>query len=394
MPSVKLTKYLIDKIPLTTSGQVFIRDSELKGFGVRIGAQSKSFFCEKKINGKVNRITIGGYPALSVEQARKMAQEIMVKLLSGIDVAQEKQTARIKRITLGQVYDDFKRSRTLTKKTLSGYDSVMRLYYGDWLDVEVSAISKNMIEDRHLELSEKRGKASANQAGRTIRSIFNFAIGKYELSNGKAVITENPTIRLSQTRQWHHVKRKVGHLKPHELKSLLEEISRLRNRVVADYISFIIFTGCRRAESASLRWENVNLKNRSFILPDTKNHHSLELPLTTHLMELMKIREVLRENEFVFPAKSKSGHIEEPKKIVHALGEKIGHHFTLHDLRRTYITITESLDISHYAIKALVNHKMSQSDVTAGYVQMSVERLREPMQKITDFILNAVDQKS
>jgi len=41
--------------------------------------------------------------------------------------------------------------------------------------------------------------------------------------------------------------------------------------------------------------------------------------------------------------------------------------FTLHDLRRTFITIAESLDIFAYAIKRLVNHKIS-GDVTAGYI--------------------------
>ena len=54
-------------------------------------------------------------------------------------------------------------------------------------------------------------------------------------------------------------------------------------------------------------------------------------------------------------------------------------------MRRTFITIAESLDISGYAVKRLVNHKMS-GDVTAGYIITDVERLRKPMQKITDFI--------
>lgn len=63
-----------------------------------------------------------------------------------------------------------------------------------------------------------------------------------------------------------------------------------------------------------------------------------------------------------------------------------GVHFTVHDLRRTFITIAESLDIPAYALKRLMNHKMS-NDVTAGYIIVDVERLRKPMQLITDYIL-------
>ena len=60
-----------------------------------------------------------------------------------------------------------------------------------------------------------------------------------------------------------------------------------------------------------------------------------------------------------------------------------GIHFTVHDLRRTFIIIAESLDTPAYALKRLLNHKMT-NDVTAGYIVADVERLRKPMQQITD----------
>lgn len=53
----------------------------------------------------------------------------------------------------------------------------------------------------------------------------------------------------------------------------------------------------------------------------------------------------------------------------------------LHDLRRTFITTAERLDIAAYALKRLVNHK-SGNDVKSGYVVMDTEWLREPMERI------------
>jgi len=64
--------------------------------------------------------------------------------------------------------------------------------------------------------------------------------------------------------------------------------------------------------------------------------------------------------------------------------------FTLHGLRRTFITVAESLDISAYSVKRLVNPKMS-NDVIAGYIIADVERLRAPMQKITGYLLKCID---
>lgn len=64
----------------------------------------------------------------------------------------------------------------------------------------------------------------------------------------------------------------------------------------------------------------------------------------------------------------------------------------MHDLRRTFITVAESLDIPAYALKRMLNHKM-QNDVTAGYIIADAERLRKPMQQITDVLLKLMGVK-
>lgn len=66
--------------------------------------------------------------------------------------------------------------------------------------------------------------------------------------------------------------------------------------------------------------------------------------------------------------------------------------FTLHDLRRTFITIAKSLDISVYSLKCLPNYKM-QNDITVGYVVLDTERLRKFIQMITDYLLKAMGVK-
>lgn len=81
--------------------------------------------------------------------------------------------------------------------------------------------------------------------------------------------------------------------------------------------------------------------------------------------------------------------IIEPRKQMAKVIEETAISFTVHDLRRTFITIAESLDIPAYALKRLLNHKMT-SDVTAGYIMLDVERLRKPMQMIADYILGQI----
>ena len=116
---------------------------------------------------------------------------------------------------------------------------------------------------------------------------------------------------------------------------------------------------------------------------DTKNGEPLRLPLSDFLYDLLARRLKKAEGTFVFPGGGKHGHLIEPKRQVQRVIKASGVPFMLHDLRRTFITVAESLDLSHYAIKRLVNHKLP-NDVTAGYVVANVERLREPMHRITD----------
>jgi len=133
---------------------------------------------------------------------------------------------------------------------------------------------------------------------------------------------------------------------------------------------------------------------------DTKNGTDLELPITTKVLELLKRRKAMRENEFVFPSpvtrKTADGtiiscHISDVRDTLAKINQVAGVTLTPHDLRRTFTTIAESLDISPYAIKALVNHSEKKaSDVTGGYIQMSLERKRKALQMIEDEIMRIV----
>ena len=72
--------------------------------------------------------------------------------------------------------------------------------------------------------------------------------------------------------------------------------------------------------------------------------------------------------------------------------EQSGVRFTLHDLRRNFITVAESLDIPHYALKRLLNHRLT-GDVTAGYIVSDPERLRGPVEAVAARILELAHPK-
>ncbi len=120
----------------------------------------------------------------------------------------------------------------------------------------------------------------ANLAMRLLRALFNFAAGQYEDTQGKSLITENPVKRLSQTRAWYRIERRQSFIKAHELAPWYEGVQQLQSDVLRDYLLLILFTGLRRQEAATLRWDHVDLGAKTLTVLDTKNHESHTLPLS------------------------------------------------------------------------------------------------------------------
>jgi integrase len=394
--AVKLTKSFIDKInPIEGKDQVFYRDDQLKGFALRVTMNGvKSFIVETRIANKVKRITLGKYGQLTAEEARKQAKHILGQIAMGDDPIAEKKANKVKSLTLHQVFNDYLKARKdLKPLTIKDYQGILKQVMPDWLDKPLINITREMIAKRHTQYGHTNSKARANYAMRVLRAVFNFAVHEYQSDNGQPVVAINPVEYLSHTRGWFRVDRKNTVIKNHQLSAWHEGLTRLGEQddypqamMWKDYFLLILFTGLRRMEAASLNWNDVDFKARTFTVHDTKNREIHTLPMSDFLYELFWRRKQFRTNEFVFPSPSQAGHIMEPRKAMLKIAELSDVSFTVHDLRRTFATTAESLDLPAYAVKRLLNHKMT-SDVTAGYIMRDVERLRKPMQRITDFLI-------
>lgn len=156
---------------------------------------------------------------------------------------------------------------------------------------------------------------------------------------------------------------------------------------IRDYFVFCLLTGFRAAEAAGLKWGQVNFKTKTFRATDTKNGRDQLLPMSDYLEEMLKRRNEEIDSIYVFDRANGKLLGRDQRKWCAKITEASGVEFIQHDLRRTFITIAESLDIPYYALKRLVNHKADKTDVTEGYIQLDAERLRKPMQLITDHIL-------
>ena len=396
------TQRYIDNLPLPEKGKrTSYFDSKINGLGVRVTCSgTKSFIVLRKHKGRPTRVTLGRYPDMTVQQARTEAQKALSKLSIGINPTDEKRDQMASDITLAEAFEDYIKARkSLKPSTVDDYRKAMKQSFSDWMNKPLASINKDKIRKRH----EKRGlesKARANNAMRVLRAVFNFASEVYEDRNGVSRFPTNPVTVLSKTKAWHKVERRKTYLPKETLPAWFDAVLNIESHhpqskagIVREYLLFMLFTGTRREEAASLKWADVNLPEKVFTLNETKNSEVVTLPLCRYLVDRLTQWRLQTPGEYLFTSEeSRTGHIVSPDKQLQRVKEKSGVPFTIHDLRRTFITIAEGLDISSYSIKRLVNHKTLDSiDVTAGYVVSDIERLRLASEKVSKAILRTAN---
>jgi len=408
---LNFTKAALETLPPAPSGKrAYYNDSQVRGLQLMVTDRGvKTFYLYRRNAGRPLRYRIGRFPDLSVENARKKADATRGRAAMGEDLRAEDRRAAALQVTLGQAFEAYRKARSSLKpKTLYDYGRMLEVAFGDWQGRPVVKITKDLVATRHQKLTAKHGPGYADNCMRFLRAVINFAQYAYEDPEGRPLLPDNPVRRLSHTRAWNRPKRRSSYIKPDQLKPWFETVLALKADpdntewvAVSDWLQLTILTGLRRTEGLSLRWDDVDLVNRTLTLHDTKNHEDHVLPLTDYLLELLQERAAHRQPdpdtgqlpEYVFASYGRRGHLHDPRKPLAQVVKASGVEFIPHDLRRTFITIAEGLDIPAYALKRLLNHKMRQ-DVTAGYIVTDVERLRRPMQQITDFILRSVGLRS
>ena len=386
MPTFRLTKRTVETLPHPDAGQTLYRDDSLSGFGLRVGTRSKVFFAEGQVQRRTVRVTIGRADLLSPEVARQKAKALLGDMASGQNPNRAKRAQVETAVTLSSAFEAFFKAKPhLATWTVDGYSRTAKLYLGDWAEKPIRDITRQMVLSRHQRVAETRGAVTANNVMRHLRSVYNWVAATQD------DFPPNPVAILTQARAWTKERRRRTLIAQHNLPAWWQAVM-AETEHARDFLWIALLTGMRRSEIATLKWDHVDLVGRSFHLPKTKNGDPLDLPMSNFVASLIESRrELVGQTEWVFPSTGETGHMVTTKSFTRRVVKASGVSFTLHDLRRTFITIAESLDIPAYALKRLLNHR-ADSDVTGGYIVIDAERLRAPVERVAARILELCDE--
>jgi integrase len=381
VPKLHLTREAIRRleIPAYAEGhktrQALYFDELQPGLAVRVtSGGARVYVAQGNSNGETIRVKLGPVSALTLTQARQRAREVLGTIASGVNPNAQRKLARARAITLAESVEAYietrKGARRLAPRTEYDY---RRLLYGalkpdgtrkfngylsPWRARPLFSITEDMIVRRHAELAERSG-AQANYAMRLLSAVFNFQRARLRVGDA---VPRNPVEILRHLKAWVRIERRRTRLKAHELAPWFKAVLELSTEATADladtariYFQVLMLSGHRPGELARLPIADVDLKARTFTVRATKNRRDHTLPMSDYLHELFAawLPEAKKRGngEWVFPGAGPRGHIVEPKKLVAKVRERSGLAWTPADLRRTFISIAESLDIPAYALK-------------------------------------------
>jgi integrase len=374
-----LTKAVVDAAAAPEAGQAFLRDDAIKGFALRVIATgAKSFVFEGRIKGRMRRVTIGRYPDLSVALARQKALEIRAAVARGDDPAEARMMERHES-TFGALVERYLRDYALPhKKPRSVADDKYYLAHcipSGWQARRLSDIERTDIEQLHSRVARDHGKYGANHAVRLLRHMFNLA------RDWKMLANDNPAARIKLFKE----ERRERYLTPEELGKLNNALRDEPDWRWRAYFPLALMLGTRRGELCAARWEDIDLKQRTIRLPETKAGRPHLLPLPRAAIAILESSPSITKARWVFSSESSTGHIVEPAKAWQRIRKRAGvEDVRIHDLRHTLASWLVGAGYNLSLIGRALNH--SQIATTERYAHLAMDPIREALERNADLM--------
>ena len=281
---------------MTDGPQRLYRDTQLRGFGLRVGKTVKSYYVEKRVEGSTVRTTIGEHGQVTCEDARKAAQKLLGTMATGVNPNQARQRKRNSDLTLREAFELVLSARAnLRPNTAREYRRLLATALLPLSSRPISKIDGPRVLALHQEITEQRGPALANLAMRTLSSILNGTAAHLEAAGQEVPWHRNPVSLIGKTRSWNVIPKRHSYIPFDLLPDWWSAVLSLEEQgdsgtTVRDYLSVLLLTGLRREEAARIRWQDVDLRQRTLTIPTTKNHDRLVLPLSDAILNLLQAR--------------------------------------------------------------------------------------------------------
>lgn len=384
----RLTKRFLDNMQAGQS-ELVIWDDELPGFGIRIKPSGVKSFCVQYRNagGRSRRVTVGRYGRLTIDEARRMARQLLAEADKGEDPAEQLLEVR-RTLSVRDLADRYLSDHAEVKKKSS---SVVK--DRQWLNRFIlPALGTRKISEvvRHdvaaLHHSMRDTPYQANRTLEVLRKMFNLAERWGLMPDGS-----NPCRHVEKFKE----RKRERFLNGEELARLgavLGDVETEGQEMASSItaIRLLLFTGCRLGEILGLRWDEVDLEWGVLRLRDSKTGAKV-VALGGPALEVLS--NVRREegNQFVCPGSKPGGHLVGIYRSWARIQKRAGlEGVRLHDLRHNFASVGAAAGMGLPIIGALLGH--TQASTTQRYAHLANDPLKAAADEISSRIAESLCQ--
>ena len=365
------TKRTIENWPLTPGKVTYHYDTKTRGLALRISKRGlKTFIFYRWLMGKPERINIGRFPELNLEQARGIASSYNARIAQGENPAllQKKQRTEW---TFGEAFLAYierhakHHNKTWTEE-IKNYDR----YLKHWDKHQLSTISRSEVQKLHIRLGAQNGQVTANRTLELVRVVFNKA-RLWEQTE-----TTNPAVGIEKFK----VKSRDRFIQPNEIERFMQALAEETNEVARDVFLICLFTGARKSNVLAMAWQQIDFDHALWKIPETKNGTPHVIPLIEVAMQVLINRQQQTRGEFVFPGRTANHHLVNPNKAWRRILKRAEiDDLRIHDLRRTMGSWQAMTGAALPVIGKTLAHKNMAT--TAIYARLNHTPVRDSMDK-------------
>lgn len=346
-----------------------------------------------RFNSKQPRISLGVYPALSLQLAREKAAEMRTLVARGIDPGQKRKDEKSAALfaqenTFKAIAEEWQERQT-DKAEATRVKSAWLLSFpiADFGRRPINEVTPKMVLDTCRRF-EKDGKLeTAKRIKVKCGQVFRYAVATDRLES-------DPTRDLNGALKPPQTKHRAAITDPTKVGKLLRSIDAYSGYPqvrAALQLAPLVFV--RPGELRSARWADMNLDSAEwrFIPPKTRNQTQIELivPLSRQAVAILReLHQLTGRHEYVFHSYGKSRHLSE-SAVLNAL-RRLGYGgdvMTGHGFRAMAKTVMlEVLKMPDQYIELQLGHKIRDPNGGAYHRAKFLEDRKKMMQAWADYL--------